>query len=59
MKIIHTENYAELRRREYPGPEMLADALYWQANGDDSKMKAYLAACEAVKMKYPKPPGMA
>ena len=46
--------YQRQRRPEYPGWEVLADALYWQSKGDDSKMAAYVAACDAVKDKYPK-----
>lgn len=46
--------YQEKRRIEYPGLDVLADALYWQQQGDESKMTAYLAAVEAVKVKYPK-----
>lgn len=42
------------RIREYPPLQDLADALYWQSKGDNSKMEAYVAACEAVKEKYPK-----
>jgi len=49
-----TYTYAEMRRMEYPTAAELGDALYWQAKGDNSKMEAYLAACEAVKLKYPK-----
>jgi hypothetical protein len=32
----------------------LADALYHQSKGDETKLTAYLAKCEAVKQKYPK-----
>lgn len=46
--------YKLLRQPEYPPITDLADALYWQSQGDDSKMTAYLAAVEAVKQKYPK-----
>lgn len=46
--------YQRLRRPEYPDLAQLADAIYWQAQGDDSKMTAYLAAVEEVKQKYPK-----
>lgn len=46
--------YQRQRRPEYPGWEVLADALYWQSKGDDSKMVAYVAACDAVKDRYPK-----
>lgn len=47
--------YQRLRAAEYPPLTDLADAIYWQQQGDDSKMTAYVAACEAVKAKYPKP----
>jgi hypothetical protein len=46
--------YQRQRKTEYPPLADLADAIYWQAQGDDSKMTAYVAACEAVKLKYPK-----
>lgn len=47
--------YRRLRAPEYPPVTDLADAIFWQQQGDDSKMAAYVAACEAVKAKYPKP----
>ena len=46
--------YQRKRAPEYPPLTELADALYHQQNGDDSKMTAYLAKVEAVKQKYPK-----
>lgn len=46
--------YQRKREKEYPPLTELADALYHQQNGDDTKMTAYLAKCEAVKQKYPK-----
>ena len=46
--------YRRQRVTEYPPLQDLADALYWQSKGDNSKMEAYVAACEAVKEKYPK-----
>jgi hypothetical protein len=46
--------YQSQRRQEYPPLENLADALFWQANGDNSKMTEYLAQVAAVKEKYPK-----
>lgn len=46
--------YQRDRRPEYPGWEVLADALYWQTKGDESKMADYIAACDAVKERYPK-----
>jgi hypothetical protein len=48
------ERYKEYRAPEYPPLADLADAVYWQSQGDESKMTAYLAAVEAVKIKYPK-----
>lgn len=44
----------ELRRRSYPDWRELADAIYWQQNGDVNPMKAYLAKVKAVKDKFPK-----
>ena len=55
MIIQHTEDYKALRKAEYPPVEQLGDALYWQSRGDNTKMEAYIAACQAVKQKYPKP----
>ncbi len=46
--------YQQLRIQEYPPLSEFADAMYWQNEGDSSKMTAYLAKCEAVKQKYPK-----
>lgn len=46
--------YQRLRKPEYPPLADLADALYWQSEGDNTKMTAYLAAVDAVKLKYPK-----
>ena len=51
----NNKQYQRSREMEYPSMTDLADALYWQSKGDDSKMTAYLAAVEAVKQKYPKP----
>jgi hypothetical protein len=47
--------YAELRRMAYPPLADFADATYWQSQGDNTKMEAYLAKIEAVKLMYPKP----
>ena len=51
----NNKQYQRSRDMEYPPMTDLADALYWQSKGDESKMTAYLAAVEAVKLKYPKP----
>lgn len=48
------KEYQRKRQLEYPPLADLADALYWQAQGDESKMTAYLTAVNAVKQKYPK-----
>lgn len=54
QSYINANAYKDLRQLEYPPLTELADALYHQQNGDDTKMTAYLAKCEAVKQKYPK-----
>lgn len=54
-EYLAATEYQRLRRPEYPPLTDLADAVFWQQQGDNSKMEAYVAACEAVKAKYPKP----
>jgi hypothetical protein len=54
LSIYNSLEYQRRRRPEYPPLADLADAIYWQAEGDNTKMTAYLAAVEAVKQKYPK-----
>ncbi len=49
-----TEDLAAARRAAYPPLADLADALYWQMKGDDSKMVEYMARCAEVKRKNPK-----
>jgi hypothetical protein len=44
----------ELRRFAYPPMADYLDAVYWQSQGDSSKMTAYLSAIEAIKLQYPK-----
>jgi hypothetical protein len=51
---IDAHAYIGKRQREYPPLTDLADALYHQSKGDETKLTAYLAKCEAVKQKYPK-----
>ena len=46
--------YKYKRIKEYPPLTDLADALYHQSKGDETKLTAYLAKCEVVKQKYPK-----
>ncbi|HLZ24588.1 MAG TPA: hypothetical protein VKQ30_20930 [Ktedonobacterales bacterium] len=57
MKIHHTTDYAQARRMEYPPLEELADALYHQAQGDSSKLAAYLEKVGKVKQRIKKPSG--
>jgi len=42
----------ESRLKEYPP---IADYLDGVVKGDQAQIDAYIAACQAVKMKYPKP----
>lgn len=46
--------YQQARALEYPPYTDYLDAVYWQSQGDNSKLEAYVAACTAVKQKYPK-----
>jgi hypothetical protein len=48
------EDLAAARRVAYPPLADLADALYWQMQGDESKMREYMARCAEVKRKNPK-----
>lgn len=48
------ETYADKRRSAYPPLSEFADAMYWQSQGDDSKMEAYLAEVARVKAEFPK-----
>ena len=47
--------YQRLRVTKYPPLADLADALFWQQQGDNSKMESYLEKVSAVKTQYPKP----
>lgn len=49
------ETYVTQRIRSYPSLEVLADALYWQSQGDGSKLADYLDAVSRVKAEFPKP----
>jgi hypothetical protein len=50
--LIASKTYADKRRAEYPPIENYMDGL---VKGDQAQMDAYIAACQAVKTKYPKP----
>lgn len=54
QEFSNTE-YQRKREREYPSLATFADAYYWAQKGDNTKMDEYVAACDAVKVKYPKP----
>ena len=47
--------HQEPRHKAYPSLHEFADAIYWSENGDRTKLDAWLAACAAVKERYPKP----
>jgi hypothetical protein len=44
--------YADLRAAEYPDSREYLDGI---VKGDQAQVDAYIAACKAVKEKYPKP----
>jgi len=55
QEIIAERNavaYKNLRAKEYPP---IADYLDAVVKGDQVQLQAYIAACQAVKAKYPKP----
>ena len=56
IAVDRTDNrtYAEKRAAEYPPS---ADYLDGVVKGDQAQIDAYIAACMAVKAKYPKPEG--
>lgn len=49
---IDSTEYIEKRAREYPP---ITDYLDGVVKGDQAQIDAYIAACQAVKAKYPKP----
>ena len=46
------DKYKQLRAAEYPP---ITDYLDGVVKGDQAQIDAYVAACQAVKAKYPKP----
>ena len=46
--------YKDDRALAYPSLGDFADAIYWKEKGDDSKMTAWVAACDKVKSDLPK-----
>lgn len=58
MKIVHTRDYADARRQEYPALGDQLDALvkYFSALPSvPPELQDWVAQCQAVKTKYPKP----
>lgn len=49
--LTFTYNYADMRRDSYPP---FADYLDGIVKGDQEQINAYIEACKAVKLKYPK-----
>lgn len=49
------EKFIEARAAAYPSLRDLADAIYWQTNGDSKPMERYLAKVAEVKTRIPKP----
>jgi hypothetical protein len=53
LAVEYAKNeYKENRRNEYP---LITDYIDGVVKGDQSQIDAYVAACQAVKAKYPKP----
>tara|TARA_R110002020_G_scaffold304452_1_gene520190 strand:+ start:501 stop:788 length:288 start_codon:yes stop_codon:yes gene_type:complete len=51
---LQLADYENLRIVKYPKLGELADAIYWKEKGDNSKMTAWVSACEKVKSDLPK-----
>jgi hypothetical protein len=49
---FEAKRYQRLREREYPDFRQYLDGI---VKGDETQMQAYIDACNAVKLKYPKP----
>jgi hypothetical protein len=50
--VLFEPTYADKRKAEYPPIEDYLDGV---VKGDQAQIDAYIAACQAVKDKYPKP----
>lgn len=49
--VVDTRTYAQKRAAEYPPMQDYIDGM---VKGDQVQIAAYIAACQAVKLKYPK-----
>lgn len=52
LEETHSKRYKENRAAEYPSVNDYLDGI---VKGDQAQIDAYIAACQAVKAKYPKP----
>jgi hypothetical protein len=52
QKLFNNKKYTEKRLSEYPP---ISDYIDGVVKGDNEQIKAYIDACLAVKLKYPKP----
>jgi len=50
-----SKEYQRMREKEYPDVREYLDGI---VKGDQAQIDAYVAACQAVKNKYPKPEGV-
>lgn len=56
MKIVHDKPYDQVRAEHYPDVREFIDAYYHKQRGTKPEaMEAYLAKCDAVKKRFPKP----
>lgn len=58
MKIVHRRDYREARSSEYPplGDQLDALMKHFSALPEiPAELQEWVAACQAVKEKYPKP----
>jgi hypothetical protein len=51
---VDAHAYIAKRAAEYPPITDFADAYYWAQKGKTDLMDAYVAKCDAIKLKYPK-----
>lgn len=51
---VDQRSVQEVRSLAYPSLAEFADAFYWMQRGDESKMQAYITACDKVKKDFPK-----
>lgn len=52
-KALRNDEICAVRMSCYPPLSDLADAIYWEKKGDDSKMSKYISDCDHVKSDHP------